>query len=157
MRLTIQRVSEAALLKSNEAIAKIGMGYLCFVAFNKTDKVKDVEFLSAKLLKIRLFTKEEKEWRNSISEGKYEIMVGLQQSIYDEIVDDEFVNNEGADTENALSLFNSFVSCLTSNYNKEAVKVIETDSDLDVSFNLYGPVTINLEYPEIYKPAKNLE
>ena len=58
MRAVIQRVSEARVTIEGKIKAQIGLGLLVFVGFEDEDGHGDIEWLSAKIINLRIFAEE---------------------------------------------------------------------------------------------------
>jgi len=55
MRTIIQRVSEASVSINNKEKCKIGNGLLIFVGFEDADTWEDIEWISKKIVQLRIF------------------------------------------------------------------------------------------------------
>ena len=58
MRVTIQRVSEASVTIDGKVKSKIGMGLLVLAGFEETDTNEDLEWMSGKIVNLRIFNDE---------------------------------------------------------------------------------------------------
>ena len=55
MRAVVQRVSQASVTVDQKKIAVIGQGLLVLLGIEETDTEADIEWLSAKILNLRIF------------------------------------------------------------------------------------------------------
>jgi len=55
MRAVVQRVSQASVSLDQKKKAEIGRGLLVLLGIEKTDTEADIEWLSAKILNLRIF------------------------------------------------------------------------------------------------------
>lgn len=55
MRVVIQRVSEASVTIENKVVASIEKGLLVLVGIEDADAQEDIDWLAAKIAKIRIF------------------------------------------------------------------------------------------------------
>ena len=59
MKLVIQRVSEASVTVNNAVVGAIGHGLMVLVGIEDADSQEDIEWLSSKLLQLRIFNDEQ--------------------------------------------------------------------------------------------------
>ncbi len=70
MRATIQRVSEASVTIEGNVKSKIGLGLLVLAGFEETDTNEDLEWMSGKIVSLRIFNDENGLMNKSIKEQK---------------------------------------------------------------------------------------
>jgi D-tyrosyl-tRNA(Tyr) deacylase len=75
MRVVIQRVSQAEVKVDNKPVGKIGNGLLVYLSVSKTDTVKDAEFITEKLVNLRIFADEAGKMNRSVSDVKGAILL----------------------------------------------------------------------------------
>jgi D-tyrosyl-tRNA(Tyr) deacylase len=68
MRIVIQRVSEASVSIEGKEISKIKRGLLVFVGIEADDTVEDVQYLSFKVARMRIFTDPEGKMNLSLAD-----------------------------------------------------------------------------------------
>lgn len=78
MRTLIQRVTHAAVYVDNLLVGKIGRGLVIFVGVAADDDTKDVQSLSAKIAKLRIFEDAGSKFNLSALETAAEILVVSQ-------------------------------------------------------------------------------
>lgn len=66
MKLVIQRVSEANVLVNNNVVGEIQQGLLVLVGVGPDDREEDIEWLSNKLLNMRIFSDDEGKMNKSV-------------------------------------------------------------------------------------------
>jgi len=59
MKLVIQRVSEASVTVNNAVVGAIGHGLMVLVGIEDADSQEDIDWLSSKLLQLRIFNDEQ--------------------------------------------------------------------------------------------------
>lgn len=82
MRAVIQRVLEAAVFIDGREISRIGAGLLVLLGVEDGDTVADVEWLSGKVVKMRLFGDGEGKMNLAVSESGGGILVVSQFTLH---------------------------------------------------------------------------
>jgi D-aminoacyl-tRNA deacylase len=82
MRLVIQRVSSACLRVQDTAVARIGTGLLVLLGVEQADTPEDIEWLSTKLVKLRIFDDEQGAMNRSILDVGGEILLVSQFTLH---------------------------------------------------------------------------
>lgn len=82
MRAVIQRVSEASVTIANEIKGRIGVGLLVLVAVEASDTAEDVEWLSGKIVRLRIFPDEAGLLNRSVQEINGEILLISQFTLF---------------------------------------------------------------------------
>jgi len=82
MRALIQRVSSARVTVDGEETGAIGAGLLVFVAIHKEDTVKDGEWITHKLLALRVFEDEAGKMGRSVVDTGGQILIVSQFTLY---------------------------------------------------------------------------
>jgi len=82
MRALIQRVSKAEVLIDHMESRSIGRGYVILVGIENADSQEDVNWLAAKICKLRLFDDENGVMNKSILEINGEIMIISQFTLH---------------------------------------------------------------------------
>src|SRR6185295_12104310 len=78
MRAVIQRVSSAAVTIENREVAAIGIGLLVLVGIEEADGPEDIEWLTGKIVRLRVFPDGEGVMNCSVQEAKGEILLVSQ-------------------------------------------------------------------------------
>ena len=82
MRAVIQRVSNASVTINDSKINNIGNGLVVFIGIEESDKKEDVEWLSNKIVNLRIFDNEHKIPDISIKDIKGEILLISQFTLH---------------------------------------------------------------------------
>ena len=78
MRAVIQRVKESSVVVKNRIVGKISAGLLVFLGVSTTDRLQDVEFLSDKIVNLRIFEDQNEKMNRSLLETGGEMLVVSQ-------------------------------------------------------------------------------
>lgn len=145
MRAVIQRVSEASVEIENNKVAQIGKGLLVFLGIEEVDLNEDINWLSAKISKMRIFSDENGLMNKSIHDINGEVIVVSQFTLF---ASTKKGNRPGftrsAKPEVAIPLYEEFVKQLSKDIVTE-VQTGEFGADMKVRLINDGPVTITID------------
>lgn len=82
MRLLIQRVKRASVTISGEEFSRIGQGLLVFVGIEEADSAADIEWLTGKLLRMRIFDDAEGVMNLDVQQVGGEVMIVSQFTLH---------------------------------------------------------------------------
>ncbi len=82
MRAVIQRVSEASVTIDHEVKSSIQMGLLILLGIEEADKQEDIDWLSSKIARLRIFNDENGVMNLSVIETGGEILVVSQFTLH---------------------------------------------------------------------------
>lgn len=82
MRLLIQRVSEASVRVDREEIASIGQGLLVLVGIEAEDTEQDIDYLTSKLINLRIFDDTDGIMNHSIIDIQGDILLVSQFTLH---------------------------------------------------------------------------
>ncbi len=145
MKLIIQRVSEASVTIDGSCTGSIGAGYLVLVGCRHDDARKDVEFLAAKLVALRIVEDEGGKMNLSISQTGGSVLLVSQFTLY---ADTQKGNRPGftlaGDPAKAKVLFDDFVDEMRTRLGADKVATGVFGAEMKVALINEGPVTIEL-------------
>jgi D-tyrosyl-tRNA(Tyr) deacylase len=145
MRVVIQRVSSSKVTVSDEVIGEIGQGLNVLVGFEETDTQEDLEWLSKKILNLRIFSDAEGKMNQSILDIQGEILVISQFTLhasYKKGNRPSFIKS--AKPEIAIPLYEEFKVLLSKGIEKPVASG-EFGADMKVEIQNDGPVTILMD------------
>ena len=145
MRVVIQRVKEASVEIAGEIVAKIGTGFLILLGIETEDTQEDIDWLSGKIVKLRVFADENDAMNNAITDVGGEIIVVSQFTLHASIKKGNrpsFI--KAARPEIAIPLYETFVLKLESELDKK-VQTGVFGAMMDVKLINDGPVTIVMD------------
>jgi len=142
MRAVIQRVSQASVVIADEVKAQIEEGLLVLVAVEESDGAEDIEWLSGKIVRLRIFDDENGVMNKSVQEIQGEILVVSQFTLFASTRKGNRPSySRSAGPEAAIPLYDTFVARITADLGKP-VRTGEFGADMKVSLTNDGPVTI---------------
>lgn len=145
MRVTIQRVSEASVTIDGNIKSKIGLGLLVLTGFEETDTNGDLEWMSNKIVNLRIFNNENGLMNLSVKDVVGDILIVSQFTLH-------ALTKKGnrpsfikaAQPEVAIPLYEKFVALMEKDLGKK-VGTGEFGADMEVGLVNDGPVTINID------------
>ena len=142
MRVLVQRVSEASVVIENEICSKIGIGVLILLGIENEDAQEDIDWLCAKIAKLRIFPDAKGIMNLSLIETNGEALVVSQFTLHASIKRGNRPSYiKAAHSEVAIPLYEEFIIKLTQVIGKE-IETGEFGADMKVSLINDGPVSI---------------
>jgi len=142
MRVFVQRVSEASVVVENEIHSEIGSGMLILLGIENEDNQEDIDWLCAKITKLRIFPDAEGIMNLSLMDTNGEVLVVSQFTLHASTKKGNrpsYIN--AARPEVALPLYEEFISRLTQVLGKR-IGTGKFGADMKVSLINDGPVSI---------------
>ena len=138
----MQRVSEASVVIENEIRSEIGSGVLILIGIGNEDNQEDVDWLCAKIAKLRIFPDAEGIMNLSLMDTKGEALVVSQFTLHASTKKGNRPSYmQAARPEVAIPLYEEFISRLTQVLGKE-IETGEFGADMKISLINDGPVSI---------------
>ena len=145
MIAVVQRVSEAQLHINQQLHANIEKGFVVLLGIHETDTIEDVQYLSNKIIGLRIFSDSEGKMNLDLSQVNGDILLVSQFTL---IASTKKGNRpsfiEASRPENAIPLYEEMTRQLTF----KLTKPIQTGvfgADMKVSLINDGPVTIIID------------
>lgn len=144
MKIVVQRVSQASVKVGGEIVGEISQGLLLLVGIEENDEKEDAEWLSKKILDLRIFSDEDGKMNRSVKDIYGEILCVSQFTL---IADYKKGNRpsfiKAAKPEKAVPLFEYFKGLIKSSGLKTESGIF--GADMKVSLLNDGPVTIVMD------------
>jgi D-tyrosyl-tRNA(Tyr) deacylase len=145
MRAVIQRVSEASVIIAGQVKSRIGSGVLVLLAVEDADTEEDIEWLTGKILRLRIFDDEDGVMNRSVLEIGGSILVVSQFTLFATTKKGNRPSyDRSAKPPVAIPLYERFVARLTEGLGKP-VQTGEFGADMLVNISNAGPVTIIID------------
>ena len=147
MRILLQRVSQASVVINNNNFSSINKGLLVFLGIQTKDELRDVQYLTRKLVHLRIFNDHKGLMNLSIIDKQYSIMLVSQFTLYGNCKKGNrpsFVNAE--EPKKAKILYQLFIDELKKyNINLATGKF---GANMTINLTNNGPVTLWIDSNE---------
>lgn len=142
MRAVIQRVSQANIVIADSVKSAIGKGILVLLAIEETDGAEDIEWLSGKIVRLRIFDDESGVMNRSVQEIDGEILLVSQFTLFASTKKGNRPSySRSARPEIAIPIYENFITKLAADFGKQ-IQTGEFGADMKVTLINDGPVTI---------------
>ena len=145
MRVTIQRVSEASIKINDVTVAEIKKGMLVLLGVENKDTFEDINWLTNKISKLRIFQDDKSLMNKSIMDINGDILVVSQFTLFASTKKGNRPSFSFSGEPNfAKKMYCEFVNDLEIKTEKK-VKTGTFGADMKISLINDGPVTINID------------
>jgi len=145
MRVVIQRVAEASVTIDSQIVASIQKGLLVLVGIEDADTQEDIDWLTAKIAKIRIFSDENDVMNLSVQDIDGDIIVVSQFTLHAGTKKGNRPSYiKASKPEIAIPLYENFVRKLEQEIGKK-VQTGRFGADMKVGLINDGPVTILID------------
>ena len=145
MRAVVQRVAEASVTINGQIRGAIETGLLVLLAVEEADTPEDIEWLSGKIVRLRIFSDDQGMMNRSLQEAGGDILLISQFTLFASTKKGNRPSySRAARPEIAVPLFEAFTRKLSEDLGKP-VQTGEFGADMKVSLVNDGPVTIVID------------
>ena len=145
MRVVIQRVAGAQLTINHLTVRRIGKGLVIFLGIEGSDTVSDIEWLSGKISRLRIFNDEADVMNLSVVDRQGEVMIVSQFTLHASTKKGNRPSYiKAASPEVAIPLYEKFIAHLEGELGKSVVTG-EFGAYMQVNLTNDGPVTILID------------
>jgi D-tyrosyl-tRNA(Tyr) deacylase len=142
MRILIQRVTKASVTIDNNIKSKIGKGILIFVGIEESDNKDDIEWLTSKIVNLRIFDDENGVMNKPAIETNAEMLVVSQFTLHASTKKGNRPSYiKAAKPDISIPLYEEFCNELSYKMG-QPVQTGEFGADMKVELINDGPVTI---------------
>jgi len=147
MKAVVQRVKSASVkIVEQNYFQQIDKGLLILLGIKSGDTLEDIKFVADKCCNLRIFEDDEDKMNRSVKEVNGEILIISQFTLYGETVKGNRPSfTDAAKPDEAIPLYEEFVSRVKKNLGDENVKVGIFGAMMDIQLINYGPVTVMVE------------
>lgn len=145
MRAVVQRVKRSTVSVDGKVIGAIGKGLNVLLAVKNDDTVSEADYLTKKVMQLRIFNDENGKMNLSIQDVGGEILVISQFTLYGNCDKGNRPSyTDSASAEKAREMYVYFIDKLKTDYNIR-VEAGEFQADMLVDIVNDGPVTLIVE------------
>lgn len=142
MRVVIQRVREASVAVDGKISGKIGHGLMILAGFEDADSLDDLDWMAAKIVRMRLFPDDAGVMNRSVREAGGEILAVSQFTLYASVKKGNRPSwSRAARSDISQPMFQSFVAKLAQEFGRQ-VSTGVFGADMQVGLVNDGPVTV---------------
>ena len=145
MRVVVQRVSESNVKVSGEVTGKISKGFMVLVSFVDDDTDDDLDWMSNKIINLRIFNDEDGKMNKSLLDVGGDILLISQFTLHGSTKKGNrpsFI--KAAKPEYANQMYEKFIEVLENSLGKK-IQTGEFGGDMKVSLINDGPTTIIID------------
>jgi D-aminoacyl-tRNA deacylase len=145
MRAVVQRVSEGRVVIAGADRGAIGPGLLVLLAVEETDGAGDIEWLSGKIVRLRIFNDDQGLMNRSVQDVGGGILVVSQFTLFASTKKGNRPSfSRSARPETAIPLYEQFLRRLAADFGNP-IQTGEFGADMKVSLCNDGPVTLIID------------
>ncbi|WP_158961414.1 D-aminoacyl-tRNA deacylase [Myroides fluvii] len=145
MRIVIQRVTEASVTVEGTTIGRIDMGLLVLVGIEEVDTQQDIEWLSGKLVNLRIFEDEQGVMNKSVLDVEGDVLVVSQFTLHASTKKGNRPSYiRAAKPDFAIPMYEAFIAQVERDLNKK-VQTGKFGAAMKVALLNDGPVTICID------------
>lgn len=145
MRAVIQKVSDASITIDNKKTRKIGPGLVILLGIEESDDRSDIEWLSGKITRLRIFKDDAGIMNLSVLDIKGEILIVSQFTLHASTRKGNRPSYiKAAAPETAIPLYKAFIEQMQQDLGK-MVATGEFGAYMQVNLTNDGPVTISID------------
>jgi D-aminoacyl-tRNA deacylase len=145
MRAVIQRVSRASVTIDNKVYSQINNGLLVLLGIEDADTVEDIEWLSGKIVNLRIFNDDNGVMNVSVKDTNGDILVVSQFTLHASTKKGNRPSYiKASKPEIAIPLYEKFLERLKTDRGKEIYTGVFA-ADMKVELLNDGPVTIVID------------
>lgn len=145
MRAVIQRVTEATVTIDGKVKSQIGKGLLILLGIEEADTQEDIEWLSSKIVKLRIFGDDAGVMNLSVQDIDGEIIVVSQFTLHAQTKKGNRPSYiKAAGPQVAVPIYEAFIKKIEKDLGKP-IQTGEFGADMKVALINDGPVTIIID------------
>jgi len=141
----IQRVSSASVVVEDTIIGEIKNGLLVFLGISATDTSKTIEWLSKKIVGLRIFSDQDGKMNFSVKDLGYDILLVSQFTLYANVKKGNRPSfTDSAPASLAIPIYEKMIKAIEENLEK-SIQTGMFGADMKIDLLNDGPVTIYID------------
>lgn len=145
MRAVIQRVREASVMVDDKVTGSVGQGLLIFLGIEDADNEEDIQWLSGKILNLRIFDDSDGVMNLSVKDTGGDILLVSQFTLHASTKKGNRPSYiRASKPEIAIPLYEKMIRQLETDLGKK-IQTGEFGADMQVRLWNNGPVTITID------------
>jgi D-tyrosyl-tRNA(Tyr) deacylase len=145
MKAVIQRVSQSSVTIDNKIVAKINNGLLVLLGIVDDDNHEDIDWLTSKILNLRIFGDENNVMNLSVKDCNGDIIIVSQFTLHASTKKGNRPSYiKAAKPEIAIPLYEKFIAKMETEFGKK-IQTGQFGADMKVALLNDGPVTIIID------------
>ena len=145
MKVVIQKVTSASVTIETEIVAKIQSGLLVLVGIEDEDSQEDINWLSQKIINLRIFGDENDVMNLSVKEIQGEVIIVSQFTLHASTKKGNRPSYiKASKPESAIPLYEKFIQQMELEFGKK-IQTGRFGADMKVELVNDGPVTIIID------------
>lgn len=141
----IQRVKRASVMVEGKVISQINNGLLVLLGISSKDTAETIEWLSKKIVGLRIFSDKEGKMNLSVKDLDADILLVSQFTLYANVKKGNRPSfSESASASVAIPLYNQMIEALEEKLEKP-IQTGEFGADMKIDLLNDGPVTIHID------------
>ncbi len=145
MRAVVQKVSEAHITINHKTRKEIGLGLVVLLGIESTDRPEDIQWLSGKISKLRVFNDSDGVMNLSVLDVHGSVMIVSQFTLHASTRKGNRPSYiKAAPPEIAIPLYEEFVKRMESDLSREVITG-EFGAYMQIGLINDGPVTIQID------------
>lgn len=145
MKAVIQKVSKASVTVENNKVAEIQEGLLVLIGIEDADTKEDINWLSKKIINLRIFNDETGIMNNSVLQNNGDIIVVSQFTLFASTKKGNRPSYlKASKPEIAIPIYENFITQIETDFGKK-VQTGKFGADMKVELLNDGPITIMID------------
>lgn len=145
MRAVIQRVREASVTVDDQVIGSVGQGLLIFLGIEDADNEEDIQWLSGKIVNLRIFDDADGVMNLSVKDTGGEVLLVSQFTLHASTKKGNRPSYiRASKPEIAIPMYETMIRQLETDLGKK-IQTGEFGADMQVRIWNNGPVTITID------------
>ena len=145
MRAVIQRVTQAGLTINGEKVSRMGAGLVVLLGIEEADEFSDIEWLSAKISRLRIFDDRDHVMNLSVMDTRGDVMIVSQFTLHASTRKGNRPSYiRAAKPPTAIPLYKKFIARMQQDLGK-SVLTGEFGAYMQINLTNDGPVTITID------------